>query len=62
LVLHTELHPVNPALIKVGFTYGVAPRKPRLYKKVISYMGLHPVWGFTGACPRDTFHGPVNAE
>ena len=24
--------------------------------------GCNPVWGFTGACPRDTFHAPENAE
>ena len=42
--LHTGLHPVNPALIKVGFTYGIAPRKPRLYV-------IAPCMGVYGGVP-----------
>ena len=50
--LHTGLHPVNPAYTKKVISYIRAPRK-------VAYTGLCPVWGFTGACPRDTFHGPT---
>ena len=49
--LHTGLHPVNPALIKVGFTYGVAPRKPRLYKKLFIIWDCTPYGGLRGRAP-----------
>ena len=40
--------------------YGIAPRKSRFDEKLALHTGLHPVWGFTGACLRMyTFHGPV---
>ena len=51
---YIKVYYINTLYIYINFTYGIAygiaPRKPRLYKKVIPYIRV-PVWGFTGARP-----------